>query len=304
MRKIIYILPLAALLCYMLGFPKDAVRAAALGLSLWYGKMLPTLLPAAILSYILIHSGMLDSLAGVLHRFLRHIFPISRSGVYPLVAGMLFGFPLGSKITAELVKAGKMDADEGRRLFCACNNISPMFVSGFLLNDCLHRPDLRIPTYLILYAPPLALYMIQNRRRKFASPMGAPEKKAAPMSFQVIDAGIMNGFETLTKLGGYITLFAIFAQMMLLLPDASPILKCIVIGNIEITNGIAYTASQPLGFQTAYPLIMACTAFGGLSGFAQTASMVKDVGFPMLPYLGMKLLGSALTFLLAFLLVS
>lgn len=303
MKKILYIIILIGFLLYILGFPEESVRAAALGLNLWYEKMLPTLLPFSILSYILIHSGILDGFAKFLHRFLKHVFPVSSVGIYPLIAGLLFGFPMGSKISAELVNAGKMTKEEGQRLFCVCNNISPMFIASFILTDSLKRPDIRIPSYLILYAPPLILYMIQNRRRKFVSPLEKSDKKTASMSFQIIDAGIMNGFETLAKLGGYIIMFAILAQMTMLLPVTNPTLKCLLIGFTEITNGISYTAAREMDFQTAYPLMMAYTAFGGLSGFAQTASMVKDTGFSMVPYLLMKLAGTAITFALAVLYV-
>lgn len=291
MKKIAYIIVLIGFLSYILIFPAEAVSAAAVGLNLWYQNMLPTLLPFAILSYILIHSGILDGFASMLHRLLKHVFPISSAGVYPLVAGLLFGFPMGSKIAADLVSAGKMSKDEGQRLFCVCNNISPMFIASFLLNDCLGRPDLRMATYLILYAPPLALYMALNRNRTFLPPEGVPSpksKKTTSMSFQIIDAGIMNGFETLAKLGGYIIIFAILAQMSMLLPVPNPIGKCLVIGFTEITNGISYTAKQNMEFEVAYPLMMAYTAFGGLSGFAQTASMVKEAGFPMAPYFLVK----------------
>lgn len=298
-----YIIILIIFLIYILVFPADAVSAAALGLELWYQKMLPTLLPFSILSYIMIHSGMLDGLTKGLHRLVKHIFPISSAGLFPFTAGMLFGFPMGSKITAELVANGKISREEGQRLFCVCNNISPMFVSSFILNDCLGRPDLRGYSYLILYGPPLILYMISNYKRNFPSGLENPEKKPASMNFQLIDAGIMNGFETLAKLGGYIMLFAILAQMTTLLPIKNASLGCILIGFTEITNGISKTAHAGLDFTASYPLLMAYTAFGGLSGIAQTASMVKDTGFSLKPYLKMKLAGTGITFLLALLFV-
>lgn len=303
MKKIMYIIILVGFLFYILAFPENSVNAATIGLNLWYESMLPTLLPFSILSYILIHSGILDNCARVLHRFLKKIFPVSSAGIFPLTAGLLFGFPMGSKITADLVLSGKMSRQEGQRLFCACNNISPMFVGSFILIESLKQPKLRLATYLILYVPPLVLYMLWNRKQHFDSPISNPEKKAASMNLSLIDAGIMNGFETLAKLGGYIILFAILAQMTTVLPVSNPLLKCLLIGFTEITNGISYTANQNLDFALAYPLMISFTAFGGLSGFAQTASMVKDCRFSMLPYLKMKLLGTAISFALALLLV-
>lgn len=298
-----YIIILVGFLFYILAFPENSVHAAAIGLNLWYEKMLPTLLPFSILSYILIHSGILDGLARIIHRFIGKIFPVSSAGIYPLIAGLLFGFPMGSKITADLVQSGKMSREEGKRLFCACNNISPMFVGSFILCESLGRPDLRLKTYLILYVPPLVLYMLWNRKQHFAAPIKNTEKKAASMNLQLIDAGIMNGFETLAKLGGYIIMFAILAQMTTMLPISNPTIKCLLIGCTEITNGISYTAGQRLDFSLSYPLMVSFTAFGGLSGFAQTASMVKDSGFSMLPYLKMKLLGTSVSLGLSLLLI-
>ena len=63
MKKIMYIIIVIGFLIYILAFPEKSVGAAAIGLNLWYENMLPTLLPFSILSYILIHSGILDSFA-------------------------------------------------------------------------------------------------------------------------------------------------------------------------------------------------------------------------------------------------
>lgn len=298
-----YIIILTGFLFYILCFPETAVAAASLGLKLWYEKMMPTLLPVTIISYILIHSGVLDEFTQRLHGLIKHIFPVSSAGIYPLVAGMLFGFPLGSKITAELVESGKMSWDEGKRLFCICNNISPVFVSGFIMTDCLNRSDLIVQTYLILYAPPLILYSLSNHSRNFPSFAQNSQKKPTSMNFQLIDDGIMNGFETLAKLGGYIMLFAILAQITTLLPVSDMRIQCILIGFTEITNGVSHTANAGMTFQNSYPLIMAYTAFGGLSGLAQTASMVKNTGFPLLSYVLTKLAATGITFLLALLLI-
>ena len=303
-----YIIILTIFLTYILCFSKTAVVAASLGLKLWYEKMMPTLLPVTILSYILIHSGILDEATQRFHRFTKHFFPVSSTGLYPLVAGLLFGFPLGSKITAELVLSEKMSQDEGKRLFCICNNISPVFISSFIITDCLNRPDMLLQTYMIVYLPPIVLYMLVNHNKTFPSFLhpsqtGSCKNKPTSMNFQLIDDGIMNGFETLAKLGGYIMMFAILAQMTTLLPVSNNYFKCILIGFTEITNGIAYTTNAGLPFEKSYPLIMAYTAFGGLSGIAQTASMIKDTHFSLKPYVFTKLIGTASTFLLALLLV-
>lgn len=303
MKKIMYSIILSILVLYILFSPQEAIGAASFGLMLWYSKMLPTLLPFAILSYIFVATGLLNGPCRLLHRCLKWLLPISSAGIYPLFAGYLFGFPLGSKITAQLAEEGQMEYEEANRLFSICNNISPVFISSFILSASLKRTDLTVPTLLILYLPPLACFIVSSRRMYHAARSAPLPKKAAPRSqinFKIIDAGIMSGFETLTKLGGYIMLFAIFAQMVTALPLSSPVLSSLLVGVTEITNGIAYICSAPLSFTEKYLLTVFCTSLGGLSGFAQTASMVRQAKLSMKHYVRTKLLCSILSTLLAY----
>lgn len=332
MKKNIYFIVLSVLVLYILLFPQDAVKAASVGLILWYTKMLPTLLPFAILSYIFVATDILNAFTVILHKFLRHILPISSAGIYPLMAGFLFGFPMGSRITAQMVEHGQMDYQEGCRIFSICNNISPAFITSYILSTCLKRPDLTLVTFVILYAPPLVYFVLdagfQTRKNHKKQPFHVlhaqtgPETQTAshqsgaghPVStknaasrsqinFKIIDAGIMNGFETLTKLGGYIMMFAIFAQMTTLIPFPGHLLNCILTGLMEITNGISCISMAPLTFETKYLLMIFCTAFGGFSGLAQTASMTKAAGFPMKKYLRTKIICSIASVFLALLFV-
>ena len=119
------------------------------------------------------------------------------------------------------------------------------------------------------------------------------------MSFKIMDAAIMNGFETLTKLGGYIMLFSMIAALTGHLPIQNPLLRSTLVGIIEITNGIQYTTQTSLPLKEKYLLCVAFTAFGGLSGLAQTSSMVAESGLPMKRYLMVKLLLCLLSVTLA-----
>lgn len=305
MKKIVYSIILSTLVFYILCFPKDAIQAASFGLVLWYTKMLPTLLPFAILSYIFVASGLLETPCRLLHRCLKWLIPVSPEGVYPLFAGFLFGFPLGSKITAQLVEEGRMSYGEGNRLFAICNNISPVFISGFILQTSLQRPDLTAKTLLILYLPPLFYFVITARLFPGKKDVMILQKKAAPrsqISFKIIDAGIMSGFETLTRLGGYIMLFAILSQIVTVLPFQNPALSSLLVGITEITNGTSHLAKAPLPFREIYLLTVFCTALGGLSGFAQTASMVRKAGLSMGSYVKTKVICSLMSAALAVLL--
>lgn len=304
MKKKLIFLCLIIFTGYILVFPKEAVEAASRGLILWYEKVLPTLLPFAILSNVLIYSGYLQYINRFLAPLIRFLFPVSDNGAFIILSGFLFGFPMGSKNCAELLKCGKIEKSEAEILFIITNNISPVFISSYILYQQLQMPSLTIISYLILFLPPLLVgrYLLGKIRpedlpRTFLRFKKKPAS-GSQMNFKIIDAGIMNGFETLTRLGGYIMLFSMIASILQKLP-VSPQIRLILTGITEITNGISLIPVTQKSAPWQYILAMGFTAFGGLSGIAQTSSMIKDTGLSLKNYCCMKVFLALCSCLLA-----
>ena len=164
--------------------------------------------------------------------------------------------------------------------------------------------DREAVTLLILYFPALLLGSIllstDARRTKDRTAFHAQKQPASgsQMNFKIIDTGIMDGFETLTRLGGYIMLFSMIASLLQKLPIPH-ILTLILTGMVEITNGIAMLPDSGLPKSTQYVLAVVYTAFGGLSGIAQTSSMIRDTPLSIKRYCIAKLLLAACCGLLA-----
>ena len=112
----------------------------------------------------------------------------------------------------------------------------------------------------------------------------------------LLDTSIMNGFEIITQLGGYIILFSILSGLLM---DLHPF-------GSEITTGIAQLAASSLPYAGKVSAVLTCAAFGGLSVAAQTNCMIHNSGLPLWPYLAGKLCCAAFAgtlglFLFAFL---
>lgn len=298
MKKSLSIFIILLFILFILIYPADCVRAAAGGLILWYENILPALLPFTIFSSLLIQSGYLDDIVRTLKPALDRMFFHHSQAAYPVAAGFLFGFPIGSKTTADLLREGKLTLAEASILCAMCNNISPVFISAYLLISSLGIYDKTWITYAVLYLPPLLSGMFLLRTQKTA---GQPKKRTSisGLNFQMIDASIMNGFETLLKLGGYIMLFSLLTQICMRIADGNELLLMCLTGLTEITNGIHVIAQSSAPMSLKYPLIMGFTAFGGISGFAQTASMTKNTGISMRFYLLFRICQACISGLLA-----
>ncbi len=284
------------LIAYALIFPSDAIKATQDALLLWYQKVLPTLLPFAIFSNILISSNCITALTS---RFFKRFgkIPVSEDEVFVLCTGLLFGFPMGSKNCAELLKKEKISKKEADSLLLMSNHISPAFISGYLLTDQLGLKDLFPVSIALLYGPALLLGTAGLCKIQ----MSFHEKKEASRSqinFKIIDAGIMNGCDTLVKIGGYMMLFALIGAAISKVPMPG-MLYVIFMNLLEITNGLHLLALQPLDLRIKYSLAMAFTAFGGLSGIAQTGSMIRGTSLSIRKYVCQKILLSGISFLLA-----
>lgn len=302
MKKKILPLCLAMLVLYCLLFPQQMAQSVSDGLALWYRSILPTLLPFCIFSNIIVQSGVYDRIFERLFPVVRHIYPVRAPLIYPLAAGFLFGFPLGSKICADLYDAGKISSKEAETVCCISNNFGPAFLYNYMIAGVFDR---KIPAIVLLaacYLPPLLLGRIQlswlrNHRQAMIQaecPVRQNIKTASrsQINMRIIDAGIMNGFTTMIKLAGYILLASLLASILKILPWNNSLIPCICVGAMEITNGLHQIAVMQADLPLSAALAVGMVNFGGISGLMQTSGMMKSTGIHIQNYIVFKLLCS------------
>lgn len=305
MKKKIYALLLFLFFILILCFPRQALQGSCDGLLLWFNTVLPTLLPFIILTNLIIRIDAVHYLTFFFSPVLKRLFSISEYGCYSMMIGFLCGYPMGAKVTADLLKEQRISRQEGQHLLAVCNNVSPMFFISYVVIQSLKLPQYRWPLLFILYFPPL-LYAFLTREKSntvIIKQEGVLNKKpkGKKIKFEMVDICIMDGFETITKLGGYIILFSIIAKMVTALPYTATITENIIIGTIEITNGIHKIAVSDSTIQEKVMLITTLNAFGGLSCIAQTKSMIQDTSLSIKQYIKSKLVIVGITFVTALL---
>ena len=104
MKRFFFFLSVIAMLLFLLFYPKEAFQASADGLRLWFFTVLPTLLPFLILSDALIHAGKIPAFFHHFSRFFSWSLGLSLYGTYAFALGLFCGYPLGARLTADLLK--------------------------------------------------------------------------------------------------------------------------------------------------------------------------------------------------------
>lgn len=298
------------LLVYMFLKPQQALLASQRGLTLWFQTLLPTLLPFMILSNLIIRLGLAEKLLVPFGPFFRKFLGLSPAGTYGFLLGLLCGYPMGAKITGDLYRENRISRQEAMYLLTFSNNPSPIFLSAYVLLQCLHMPQHTTASFAILYASDYAasLFFRARSARSRTPSAHIPEAKRKeipplPSAGKLLDISIMNAFETITRLGGFIILFSVLSsalERLLALENflghaAKSAAPC-ALGILEISTGLQAIASAPLSAAAKYVLSMGFASMGGLCILAQTNTVIGESGLPLRPYLEGKLLCSALTF--------
>lgn len=312
MKELIYKIPFLLFLIFMLCFPSASLNGAKNGLLLWFNTILPTLLPFIVVSNLIVRLNITSILCRFLAPVLTKIFRVSRNGCYPILIGFLSGYPVGAKACSDLLIKGDIPEKEASFLLSFCNNASIMFITSFVAISNLRIPEFRYLLLFIIYGSAIlsALTLrfadnIKNRGRLSCTSLNSvnSSSKLEPFRFSVIDESILDGFEIITKVGGYIILFSILSQIVLEFPLPFYKTRLFLVGLLEITTGVNSICHSHLALNTKIILTSAITAFGGLSSFAQTKSVTDPSGLSMKKYITAKLLSSLYAGFFAFLYV-
>lgn len=306
MKRTLSGIGIVLLFSFMLISPKAVFTGASNGLLLWFQTILPTLFPFLLISNLLLVSGSIHYLTSAFAKPCRALLSVSDSGCFAVVTGFLCGYPMGAKITADLVTRGYINRREGAYLLSFCNNTSPVFIMNYIVFQILQDDTLLLPTLFILIASPLLVSLATRHIYKKDTEICSKQKNGSSSSdalllhtqtsgltFRQLDICIMDSFETLVKVGGYMIVFSVFISLVssfpLQVPGSTLFLSC-----LEMTNGIALLNTSPLALLVKYPLILGLTSFGGLCSVMQTQSMIQKAKLSILPYITEKL-AAALT---------
>lgn len=253
---------------------------------IWFKQILPALLPFSIISYVVMHSRLFAINANKFRR-------IQTEEWYVILCGFLFGFPIGSKLTADLCKEKQLSARRASLLACFTNNLSPVFVSTVLANQRLLDADFSF--YLLLYGIPFAYGIIGLLKDSSISNTQKNTASRFQINMQIVDAGIINGFETLIKICGYIMMFSILTKMLWSLPWSNYMFPVILTGCMEVTNGMFSLGQLHTSPDIIYLLAMFFLSSNGICGLFQTASILNKTGLSMKKYCKHKIILILLT---------
>ncbi len=313
-KKIIYTVFFLVLIFLILTNSQKSTYYALYGLNLWFTKMIPSLLPFMILSGIMVRLQLTAGFASLIHPLLYPVWRVRKNVTYGMIMGFLCGFPMGARVTCDLLDRRMINDKEANFLLAFCNNIGPVYFTGFVL-PLLKRTQI-LPYLIGMYGLPflyglLLRHTVYKSMSEGTSYQIANDHKATQKPYSIleqIDDAINSSVQGILSLGGYMILFnllnlipASVVDMVLSAINSKTIvagkvhfveaLPALIAPILEITGGLGILEDRlPI-----YSLLL--LPFGGLSCMAQTYSIIRQSNLSIHTYVYHKLILTGITVL-------
>ncbi len=292
---------------YLVVFPKSSMDSVLVGAHLFINSVFPTLFPFLILTNILINYGGIDIFGKIFGKILSKPLRISKNSVFPLIMSFICGYPLGTKYLNDLHENKLIENNEFSRMVNIASNVSPLFLIGTvgtaMLGDKNLGYILLIGSYLSCI---LVAFFIPYKKDVVISHTQANHSNKTNFG-NVLKGSLENAIKTCAIVGGFIILFSLMKEILInnyytqVLLKNTPILKSIIIGIFEVTNGVSIISGINIGIPLKLSIISFLCTFSGACIILQCYSFVyKNKAFKIGKYIFYKFLQGILSFVVTY----
>lgn len=263
--------------------PEICINGATKGLLLWFNTVLPTLFPFFLITKLILFKNLIP----------KKILPL-----YPLITGLIAGYPTGAISVSELIKTNRLTSKIGQHLLIAGNNASPGFLIGIAGAFSPHYSRYTIwfcviaASYIIMlfsFIPTLIKKDIPVNNKLHTDFMD--KQPITHTNFlSLLEDTILNCAKLLVLIGGYIIIFSILAEYTGIIITNKAI-QGFFAGIFEITCGSTILTQYAAGNELIKGIFLAfICGFGGLSALFQTGAAIRNTGLSLIKYIFHKII--------------
>ena len=323
----------AFFLVCMIANPAKFIGKSLQGLTAWATAVLPSVLPFMFFTRVLSSLNQMEKLTKPFSPISKVLFKTPPISIYAFTMAILSGYPVGSKMVADLYLQGKISREDAFKMSSFCSTSGPMFIVGAVGIGMFHNAQIG---YILFLSHVLGAILNGIAWRKFRmkeekykneeyrslrhlerserspsgenicnkTPVNSPnnnqENKNQATGLSDI---VLNSTLSILSVGCIITIFFIviecFSPILSLLPTP---LAFFCEGVIEITKGCITLATLDNTFLST-ALCSFVISFGGISTVLQSITMLKDVKMPVKLFICQKLTHATYSILVTFVLL-
>jgi len=319
-------------------FPAASLTASIRGVAIWWDVLFPALFPFFVLSELMLGFGIVHFFGMLLDPLMRPIFRLPGIGGFVVTMGFASGYPVGSRLTAQLRERGQINRAEGERMAAFTTTSDPIFLIGAVSVGFFHDVSLAPVLAAAHYGGALAIGLLARFHDRHApsTPVmadhaGGGSIRAAVRAMHearladgrdlgtLLQDAVGSALRLMIVVGGLVVFFSVvmelFSQtgvLQVLAGALQALLSSIglpmqlsaafVNGLFEVTLGAKSAAESgaPLLHRTAAAALI--LSWAGLSVHAQVASLISHTDLRFMPFLIARLLHGLVSILLVYVL--
>ena len=269
------------------------------GISAWAFNVLPAVFPFMILSQLLLSTGYIEKVCKPFSPIFKKAYKTSSYSFYVFFVSILSGYPVGSKMIADLYEQDRITKKDAFVMSSFCSNSGPMFIVGAVGIGMLCSAK---AGYVMLLSHIIGAILNGFLYRNLKIKESEKTRILAPTTQPTFGDIIENSCKSILSVGGIIMFFFIVIEFVsLIISPLSPELQSIIFGMVEITKG-SLTISQIFPLKMATIISTVVITFGGISTALQSISLLKRVQMPLGLFLLQKLTQAIFAGVIAFVL--
>ena len=318
MKKYIFTIFISILVLFCIIAPSNMINATKSALTLWATIIIPSLFPFMILADLIQKTALPFLFQKIFSPLMKVIFKLPGISILAVFLGMAGGYPVGAKVTSDLLSNNEITPSDANHLIMFVNNTGPLFMLGAVGIGLYKNIYIGILLLLSHYISAILVGFII----RFTKPKSNELKNSYPIEFKAIklsDIGstlndtIKKSIDTVLSIGGFIILFSIISALI----EQSKILSFVklpglsietstslITGLLEVTNGVNKIAMANTPLLQKLIISSILIGFGGMSIHFQTLSIISNVKISFIKYLIGKTIQSILSGIITFLLIS
>ena len=281
----------------MICSPAKYISCSLNGISAWAFNVLPSVLPFMFFTKILSSISLMPKLTHPFSSLSTKLFKTPPISIYTFIMAILSGYPVGSKMVADLYLQGRITKEDAFKMTSFCSTSGPMFIVGAVGVGMFHSTRIGYILFLShVFGAVLNGMLFRNFKSSqtsnvdktyYSAPNTSENKESRNFNLAEI---VTNSTLSILSVGCIITIFFIviecFSPLFSLFPKE---IAFFLEGVVEITKG-SLSRSTLSNTNLSVSLCSFVIRFGGISTLLQSLTMLDNVKMPIKLFVIQKLL--------------
>ena len=272
---------------------KEVANVIIEAVNLFLKKVFVSLFPMFILNDILINLNIPYYFYLLFNKLFLKVFKTSGLGAYVFIMSLISGTPSNAYILKELVELEKISLEEANHFLTFTYFSNPLFLSVML--STIFNTNVVLKIILCHYIANIIIgILIRNKAPKIAN-----NKNILKTNLKItLTKSINKSITTLLMILGTISFYMLLTFIITSLLPNNCLIKTIISGFLEITNGLNTMASLNILSQIKEIIASAIISFGGLCIHTQIKAILEDTNMNYSYFLKGRIMQSIISVIL------